>query len=50
MDSKRQRPIVETPTEAGQAEPGPSVLMLLLASLALAAMSLVAIWTIFFRP
>lgn len=45
-----QAPIVESAREARQAEPGLSVLLLLLAGLALAAMSLVAIWTVFFRP
>jgi hypothetical protein len=41
--------IVETPTEARQAEPGPSVLMLLAISLVLAIVILGAVWLIFFR-
>jgi hypothetical protein len=41
--------IVETPTEARQAEPGPSILVLLAISLALAVIILGAVWMIFFR-
>jgi hypothetical protein len=41
---------VETPTEARQAEPGPSVLVLLGFSLCLALIALGAVWLIFFRP
>jgi hypothetical protein len=41
--------IVETPTEARQAEPGPSVLALLAISLALAVLILGIVWFIFFR-
>jgi hypothetical protein len=50
MAAARERRIVETPMEARQAEPGPSILVLLLASLGLAAVTLVAVWTIFFHP
>jgi hypothetical protein len=50
MATTRERRIVETPTEARQAEPGPSILALLLVSLGLAAVTLVAVWTIFFHP
>ena len=50
MASTRERRIAETPNETRQAEPSPSVLVLLLASLAISAIALVAIWTIFFRP
>jgi len=41
--------IVETPTEARQAEPGPSVLALLTASTGLAVLILGVIWFVFFR-
>ena len=41
--------IVETPLEARQAELGPSVLTLLIVSVALAAVILGVIWVIFFR-
>lgn len=50
MPVTSNRRIVETPTEARQAEPGPSVLVLLTASLALAAVAMVTIWTVFFHP
>jgi hypothetical protein len=40
--------IVETPMEARQAEPGPSVLLLLVVSVALAAIFLAGLWLIFF--
>jgi len=41
--------IVETPTEARQAEPGPSVLVLLVVSVVLALAILGGIWFAFFR-
>jgi hypothetical protein len=41
--------IVETPTEARQAEPGPSVLALLAVSTGLAILILGMIWFVFFR-
>jgi hypothetical protein len=41
--------IIETATEARQAEPGPSVLMMLVVSLGLAVLILAAIWFVFFR-
>jgi hypothetical protein len=41
--------IVETPMEARQAEPGPSVLALLTASTGLAILILGVIWFVFFR-
>ena len=41
--------IVETPTEARQAEPGPSILLVLNVSVALAAVVLSVVWFIFFR-
>jgi hypothetical protein len=40
---------VETPMEARQAEPGPSVLALLTASTGLAILILGVIWFVFFR-
>jgi hypothetical protein len=42
--------IVESPREARQAEPGPSVLAVLVISVALAAIILGGMWLIFFRP
>lgn len=39
----------ETPTEARQAEPGPSVLLLLGSSLALALIAMAAVWLLFFK-
>lgn len=44
-----ERPVVETMNQARQAEPGPSVLVLLVVSLAVAAIALVTIWTVFFH-
>ena len=41
--------IVETPTEARQGEPGPSVLALLAVSTGLAILILGMIWFVFFR-
>jgi hypothetical protein len=41
--------IVETPTEARQAEPGPSVLALLTVSTGLAILILGIVWFVFFR-
>jgi hypothetical protein len=41
--------IVETPTEARQAEPGPSVLALLSMSTGLAVLILAVVWFVFFR-
>jgi hypothetical protein len=41
--------IVETPTEARQAEPGPSVLLLLVVSLALAVVVMAAVWIFFLK-
>jgi hypothetical protein len=49
MANKRQRPIVETATEARQAERGPSVLALLTVSLGLAMLLLGIVWFVFFR-
>jgi hypothetical protein len=49
MATQQQRHIVETPTEARQAEPGPSVLALLLVSTGLAVLILGVVWFVFFR-
>ena len=47
--TKEQRRIVETPTEARQAEPGPSMFALLTVSTGLAILILGMIWFAFFR-
>jgi hypothetical protein len=49
MAIRRNDQIIETPTEARQAEPGPSVLALLTASTGLAILILGVIWFVFFR-
>jgi hypothetical protein len=49
MVTRQDRQIVETPTEARQAEPGPSVLALLTVSLGLAMLILGIVWFVFFR-
>lgn len=49
MATERHGQIIETPTEARQAEPGPSVLALLTASTGLAFLILGVIWFAFFR-
>jgi hypothetical protein len=49
MATRQDRQIVETPTEARQAEPGPSVLALLTVSTGLAILILGAVWFVFFR-
>jgi hypothetical protein len=49
MAVKDHDQIVETPTEARQAEPGPSVFALLAVSTGLAVLILGAIWFVFFR-
>jgi hypothetical protein len=49
MAKKQQGQIVETPTEARQAEPGPSVLTILLISTGLAVLVLGVVWFVFFR-
>ncbi len=47
MARKQSDQIVETPTEARQAEPGPSVLWLLVISLCLAFLTLAGVWYVF---
>ena len=49
MAIKEQGQIVETPTEARSAEPGPSVLALLTVSTIGAAFTLAIVWFLFFR-
>jgi hypothetical protein len=49
MATKQQGQIVETPTEARQGEPGPSVFALLTISTGLAVLILGIIWFAFFR-
>jgi hypothetical protein len=49
MAKKQQGQIVETATEARQAEPGPSILLLLVISLCLAVLILAGVWYAFFR-
>ena len=49
MAPRQHRQIVETPTEARQAEPGPSVLALLVVSLGLVLLLMGVVWVVFFR-
>jgi len=49
MAMRQERQIVETPTEARQGEPGPSVLALLAISTGLAVLILGVLWFVFFR-
>lgn len=49
MATKQNERVVESATEARQAEPGPSVLALLSISLGLAVIILAAVWFVFFR-
>jgi hypothetical protein len=49
MPIKKHGIIIETPTEARQAEPGPSMLLLLVTSLGLAVIIMAVIWFAFFR-
>ncbi len=48
MATQRHGQIIETPTEARQAEPGPSVLALLTVSTGLAILILGVVWFVFF--
>jgi hypothetical protein len=47
--TREQHQIVETPTEARQGEPGPSVAALLAISTGLAILILAVVWFVFFR-
>jgi hypothetical protein len=49
MAEKKDGRIVETASEARQAEPGPSILLILIVSLTLALILLGALWFVFFR-
>jgi hypothetical protein len=49
MVVKKHGVIIETPTEARQAEPGPSVLLLLVVSLSIAVVVMALVWFAFFR-
>jgi hypothetical protein len=49
MARKQRGEIVETTTEARQAEPGSSTLSLLVVSLCLAVLILAGVWYAFFR-
>jgi hypothetical protein len=49
MVQKKHGIIIETPTEARQAEPGPSILLLLLVSVSVAVIALAVIWFVSFR-
>ena len=49
MATREKGRIVETATEARQAEPGPSVLALLTISTGLAILILGVVWFVFFR-
>jgi hypothetical protein len=49
MPTKKHGIVIETPTEARQAEPGPSILWMLSVSTGLAILILGAIWLVFFR-
>ena len=49
MATRQHGHIVETPTVARQAEPGPSVLALLMVSTGLAVLILGLVWFVFFH-
>jgi hypothetical protein len=49
MPTNKHGVTIETPTEARQAEPGPSILLMLLVSTVLAVFILVGVWWAFFR-
>lgn len=49
MVEKKHGVIIETPIEARQAEPGPSILLLLAVSTGLAVLILGLAWLMFFR-
>ncbi len=49
MATEHNERIVETATEARQAEPGPSILALLSMSTGLAVIILAIVWFVFFR-
>ena len=47
MLKREDERIIETPTEARQAEPGPSVFLLLVVSVALAISAMSVVWLFF---
>ena len=49
MVKKKHGIIIETPTEARQAERGPSVLLLLSVSLIFVVLGMAVVWYVFFR-
>jgi hypothetical protein len=49
MRTKKYGLIIETPTEARQAEPGPSVLAILVMSTGATVLIIAGIWFAFFR-
>lgn len=49
MVTKKHGIIIETPTEARQAERGPSILLLLTVSLIAVVSGMASVWYIFFR-
>ena len=49
MPIKKHGVIIETPTEARQAEPGPSILLLLVVSVSIAVVAMAIVWFVFFR-
>jgi hypothetical protein len=49
MVHKKHGIIIETPTEARQAEPGPSILLLLLVSVSVGVIAFGLAWFVFFR-
>jgi len=49
MAVRKHGVIIETPTEARQAEPGPSILLLLLVSVSVAVAAMAIVWFVFFR-
>jgi hypothetical protein len=46
---KKKHGVIETPMEARQAEPGPSILLVLVTSLAIAIPAMGIVWFLFFR-
>ena len=49
MPRKKHGVFIETPTEARQAEPGPTILSILVSSTALAILLMGVLWFVFFR-
>ena len=49
MVKKKHGIIIETPIEARQAERGPSILLLLVISVSVAAIAMAIVWFVFFQ-